>query len=136
MTDEEKILTEEKLREKYFYVDKERTYQVLTGITTSFIGAGLALILFAVLYKPSVPPCPIMKFHESRPCPIKMLPQNRPHRIIPGGRHFRGHGGPEKFGRFHRERYMPEGNFEFRRPDDKINRPVPPIARPIPPQKK
>ena len=100
MTDEEKKVVEEKTREKYFYIDKEKTCQVLTGIATSFIGAGLALVVFAALHKPPVPPCPF-QYNNPRPCPMKMMDWGmRPDkRFIPGS-HFRNHrgfGGPREF---------------------------------------
>ena len=75
MTDDEKKVVEEKTREKYFYIDKEKTYQILTNIATSFIGAGLAIAIFAATHKPPVPPCHL-QFNHPMPCPMKMYEFN------------------------------------------------------------
>ena len=89
MTEEEKIV-EEKSREKYFYVDKEKTYQVITGIATSFIGASIALLLFAALHKPPVPPCG-MGFDRPMPCPMQMMHKKHFGDFHGPKRHFGGH---------------------------------------------
>ena len=137
MTDEEKILKEEKTREKYFYVDKERTYQVLTGIVTSFIGAGLALVLFAALHKPPVPPCPMMQFNQPKPCPMKIFPQNIPHKMFPDGGKFRNFGEHRIPREFNGKKFPPRPNFEGRRPEDwKVNAPLPPQNEQIPTPKR
>ena len=72
----------EKPVEKYFYVDKEKTYNALTSIATSFIGAGLALLLFTNCGKPPVQPCscpcgqPVP--YISHPCPMMRGEAPRP----------------------------------------------------------
>lgn len=70
-------MTEEQKREntetKYFYIEKENVYKALCGIGTSFIGASLALLLFAAVHKPPIQPCPDRGMppiqHVGRPCP-------------------------------------------------------------------
>ena len=129
------MTNEEKSKEKYFYIDKERTREVLTGIATSFIGAGLALALFAALHKPPVPPCPMMQFNQPMPCPMKMLPQDRGrlHKNIPWKGHFRGLDEQRRHGEFQDKKFPPRGNFDFRRPEG-LNEP--PVQKPVPPSNK
>ena len=69
----------EKTPEKYFYIDKERTYKVLTSIATSFIGAGLALALFGWVSRPPIPPCRCgCPIQIERPCPMMQHNDRRP----------------------------------------------------------
>lgn len=72
MSEEQQI---EKTPEKYFYVDKERTYKVLTSIATSFIGAGLALALFGWA-RPPIPPCPCSQHRVQIECPCARMYQH------------------------------------------------------------
>ena len=129
------MTNEEKSKEKYFYIDKERTREVLTGIVTSFIGAGLALALFAAVHKPPIPPCPMMQFNHPMPCPMKMLPQDRGrlHKNIPWERHFREFDGQRRPDKFQGKIFPPKGDFEFRRSEG-LNEP--PVQKPVPPANK
>ena len=68
----------EKTPEKYFYVDKEKAYKVLTSIATSFIGAGLALALFGWT-RPPMPPCPSSHHRMQIECPCARI-QHHPQR--------------------------------------------------------
>ena len=129
MTDEEKITETEKTREKYFYIDKEKTYQALTGIAISFIGAGLALVVFAALHKPPVPPCH-RGFNRPMPCTMRMMPeQGRPDKMLPprgkfqGPREFRGHKD------FRKGKFFPPKNF------DRVPAPIPPVPENATPKK-
>ena len=88
---EEKIEVTEKSKEKYFYVDKEKTYSVLTQIATAFIGAGLALIVFGALHKPPMPPCH-QCFKKPMPCPMQMIDRKGPRGVYNHrGDNFRRH---------------------------------------------
>ena len=72
MSEEQQI---EKTHEKYFYVDKKKTYKVLTSIATSFIGAGLALALFG-WSRPPMPPCPCSQHRVQIECPCARMHQH------------------------------------------------------------
>ncbi len=125
MTEEEKIVEQEKSRDKYFYIDKEKTCQVLTGIATSFIGASIAILLFTGTHKP---PCSDAPQMMAPPCHCKMMRHKGPHgKFMPPrgefkgpGKDFRGHG------EFKGKHFPQKG--EFNRPD---RPPVPPAEKPV-----
>lgn len=128
MTEEEKIVETEKSREKYFYVDKEKTYQVLTGIATSFIGASLALLLFAALHKPPVPPCP-MGLQRPMPCPMQMMMHRKHFGDFRGPQgHFQGH---RKFPKEFRGKDFGGENLgnPFAPPEVNFEKPAPPLPK-------
>ena len=102
MTEEEKT---EKPREKYFYIEKEGVYKALWSVATAFIGASLALMLFAATHKPTIP------------CGFVMPPKATPY-----------HCPMMKEKRFHHHGYHMPPSKEFRGPQDvrKADRPIPP----------
>ncbi len=109
MTEEEKIAEQEKSRDKYFYIDKEKTCQVLTSIATSFIGASIALLLFASTHKPPEP-----RYHGpfmQPPCKCKMMHEYRG-----------GHGMHKRHGDF-KNKHFYKG--DFRKLDKKAIPPAP-----------
>jgi len=114
MTDDEKKVVEEKTREKYFYIDKEKTYQILTNIATSFIGAGLAIAIFAATHKPPVPPCHL-QFNHPMPCPMKMYEFNRQPNMFPPHREFKGH---KRFSEFNTKKFHLRKDFDRQQKKD------------------
>ena len=115
MTEEEKIVETEKSREKYFYVDKERTKDVLTNIATAFIGTSLALFLFGAFHKPPTPPCR-MGFDRPMPCPCKMMHRKHFQDFQNPHEHFRGH--HKHFKNFEQENFRKDN---INPPLDKLN---------------
>ncbi len=125
MTEEEKIIETEKNREKYFYVDKEKTYQVLTGIGTSFIGASLALLLFAATHRPPEPPCGSNPFMQP-PCKCKMMHKHGPRDFRRGHGEFRRGDGP-RHEKFNGKSFMKKGDLKkFDKPQGNETQKLPP----------
>ena len=67
MAEEEKIQVQVPDKKRYFYWERRDVYRVLLSVATSFIGALLALMVFAAFHKPPVmpgkfpPPPPIQR---------------------------------------------------------------------------
>ncbi len=133
MSDEEKILEPEKTREEYFYVNKKCTYKFLGTVLATFIGALLALYVFAALHKPPVPPAGI-QMRPPCPCAMKMFERGqRFDRMYPPKKEFkhrrdfkfhkqfRGHG---EFGKKDIQPFVPTGTDKIKLPPQENNAPI------------
>ena len=107
MTDEEIKNENGKSREKYFYLDKKETCRFLCTVGATFIGAYLALCVFAALHRPPMPP--VFRPMMPRPCPMKFMDRGfRPDRMF-----------PPHFLRGPRHSHF-EGYWEFSTPQEKM----------------
>lgn len=111
MSNEEIKNENEKSREKYFYLDKKETCRFLCTVLATFVGAYLALCVFAALHRPPMPPFARHMMH--RPCPMKFMHRGFKHnRILLPPKEFKGP-----------RRSHFEGYWEFSTPQEKM---VPP----------
>ncbi len=117
MTEEEKI---EKPKEKYFYIEKEGVYKALWSIATTFIGASLALMLFAATHKPPVKPCGFSMPPQPAPYPCPLMKERGPHhgyhKMMPPSKEFRGHQNVKKA-----DRPISPQKIDKPQPDKKVN---------------